>query len=317
MKKSIFERVCCDLCGSAGSVPYLNPVSSIGNGDDESRIVRCSKCTLLYTNPRPTQDAIAQCYEGYYGDTALLVKKPVGMNRMVRALWHAYCGQYLSEVLGKAHGKVLDVGCGTGDLLEELRNRGCEPYGVEFNPMSVDACRIKGLSVRCGNFVDAGLPKGFFDSVIFWHVLEHLPSPRKALDKAFRVLKPGGMVFIHSPNARSYCARLFGRYWYAWQLPFHFYHFDVHTIERLSRQSGFIPRKVRAVTPEYFAAHSLQRSLSGSKGAVRRFLYRPKLFYSLTFRLVVSIIFRIADTCLPRQGECLRVELEKSGTLLP
>ncbi len=279
----------------------------------------CLGCGLLYTNPRPTSEGISQCYEGYYSTGALADAKStvtgnVKSHGTLRTLWHHLCGQYLSEVLAKTHGKVLDVGCGTGDLLEELHQKGCETYGVEFNPNSVEACLRRGLDVQCGNFIDTDLPEDFFDVVILWHVLEHLPSPRKALEKALKTLKPGGKLFIHSPNAKSYVARIFGIHWYAWQLPFHFYHFDVRSIQRVARECGFNLIKIRAISPEYFIAHSLGAALSGTQNALCRFLYRPKLFRSLSFRLSVAFLLRLADSCLPLQGECLRVELQKPGT---
>jgi SAM-dependent methyltransferase len=209
---------------------------------------------------------------------------------------------------------VLDVGCGTGDLLEELRQKGCEAYGVEYNPSSVEVCVKKGLDVRCGNFIDTDLQEGFFDVAILWHVLEHLPSPRKALEKALRILKPGGKLFIYSPNAKSYVARIFGIYWYAWQLPFHFYHFDVRSIQRVTRECGFDIHKIRTISPEYFVAHSLKKALSGTQSVMCRFFYWPNLFRSLPFRLVIAFLLRLADSWFPLQGECLRVELQKPIT---
>ncbi|MBN2038029.1 MAG: class I SAM-dependent methyltransferase [Chitinispirillaceae bacterium] len=315
-KKTAVERVVCDLCGGSECVPYLKPVSIITPLYDECRIVMCSGCGLLYTNPRPTREGIAQCYDGYYSArvpvvAAHAVARKVKANRPLRTLWHLFCGQYLSEVLAKTHGNVLDVGCGTGELLEELRQKGCETHGVEFNPASVHVCIKKGLDVRCGNFTDTDFQNDFFDTVIFWHVLEHLPSPRKALKKALHILKPGGTLFIYSPNAKSYLARVFGIHWYAWQLPFHFFHFDVRSIQRVAGECGFDFIKIRAISPEYFVAHSLRMALSGTKSALRRFFYRPKLYHSLPFRLTIAFILRLADTCFPLRGECLRVELRK------
>lgn len=319
MDRISFEHVVCDLCGSSESIPFLEPISCINHTDDQSRIVMCSGCGLLYTHPRPTLEGIKQCYERYYNtripvDEIHEVTAKVKAHRKLRLLWHLFCGQYLSEVLIKTHGKVLDVGCGTGDLLEELRQKGCEAYGIEFNPNSVDVCVKKGLDVRCGNFIDTDLQDGFFDAVIFWHVLEHLPSPRKALEKALRILKPEGKLFIYSPNAKSYVARIFGIFWHAWHLPFHFYHFDVCSIERLARECRFDLLKIQAISPEYFVAHSLNNVLSGTRSTLYRYFYLPNLFRSLPFRLVTALLLRLADFWFPLQGECLRVELQKPTT---
>lgn len=217
----------------------------------------------------------------------------------------------MAEVIGKARGVVLEVGCGTGELLEDLAGRGCRVLGVDINPTSVQACREKGLPATQGELDTLSFPPGSFDTVILWHALEHLPSPRGALTKIRQLLRPGGRLFIYCPNADSYLARFFGPYWYQWHLPFHFHHFTPASIRRLAQLGAFAVVRVRTVTPEFPVAHSLDLYGRTAGPPALRFLVRTGFHRTAPFRLTVAPLFRLLDWCMRGQGECLQVELMK------
>ena len=311
-----FYHVACDLCGDEEKTRFLSPRVLPGGLPETPLVVRCNGCGLLYTDPRPDQPGITRLYRKHYDSNGTKpvtnpAYKMVKSRRWLRRLWHGYCGQYLGEVLGKVKGRALDVGCGTGGLLDELRQAGCEASGVELNADSVRTCHEKGLDVRCGDLLDMDFSDNFFDSVILWHSLEHLPSPRQAIAKIRRILKPGGRVFIYSPNADSYLSRYFAEDWWAWQVPFHFYHFTVSTIRRLCSDLGYTIMKCGSKTPEFFLQKSIQsRYTHGQPGPIFKLL--PQAFYrTLPFRLSVAPVLRLLDLAMPGRGECLTVELEK------
>jgi SAM-dependent methyltransferase len=216
-------------------------------------------------------------------------------------------------MLGKAKGRVLDVGCGTGGLLEELRQAGCDVCGIELNPDSVKTCLDKGLNVQSGTLLNTDFPDNTFDTVLLWHALEHLISARKSLETIMRILKPGGRVFIYSPNAESYIARYFRENWWAWHVPFHFYHFTPATIRRLAEEFGYIVVKCGSKTPEHFVRKSIETLVdAGRRGTIFRIV--PRFFYrTLVFRLMAAPVFRLLDLAMPGRGECIAVELQKPG----
>ena len=117
-------------------------------------------------------------------------------------------------------GRLLDVGCGTGKALEAFREIGWDVTGVEINPQAASIARRRlGCQILLGGFEEVPLGDERFDVVRFCHNLEHLPSPRGALEKAQRILRPTGLVWIEVPNAASLERRLFREHWFGWGLP--------------------------------------------------------------------------------------------------
>lgn len=142
-------------------------------------------------------------------------------------------------------GKILDVGCGRGVALALYRERGWTPFGVEPSPTAARYAReVMGLSVHQGEFLDARFPSGFADVVLFQHSLEHVPHPSVELREAHRVLRGPGLLVVMVPNAASLDARLFGRWWYAWDLPRHLYHFTPRTASALLTKAGFRVQRI-------------------------------------------------------------------------
>jgi SAM-dependent methyltransferase len=160
-------------------------------------------------------------------------------------------------------GRLLDVGCGTGNGLEFFSDLGWHVTGVEMSPYAASmARRHLGCDVLVGEFEEVPLGDESFDVVRFSHNLEHLASPRKALEKARRVLRPAGLLWIEVPNVASIERRLFGRHWFCWDLPRHLYHFTPETLERLLASTGFRPVKIKCDGRVNFFVESLSNVLA-------------------------------------------------------
>jgi SAM-dependent methyltransferase len=126
---------------------------------------------------------------------------------------------------GKLNFKVMDFGCGRGELMAELQNRGYETYGIDIDPVCVQLSSNFGR-VRQGTIED--LPTyfepGFFDLVIASHVLEHLPAPGQALREWTRLATAGVLVAVPNPcYPPQLTAALLRRalpvnrgHWYSW-----------------------------------------------------------------------------------------------------
>src|SRR5207248_2562579 len=136
-------------------------------------------------------------------------------------------------------GRVLDVGCATGDFLMSARARGWDPIGVDPSPAAAQA-RAAGLPIRGKTIQDADVRPHSVDLVTFWDVLEHLPDPVADLRRAGTLLGPGGMVALTVPDAGGAVARLSGRRWFGYKTAGeHLQFFTGSTLSRVLRAAGF------------------------------------------------------------------------------
>lgn len=315
------EYVNCDLCRKNKYTNLFKARDYRFGRKEEYSVVKCNNCGLIYINPRPTAESMLRFYEEDYTPVDNLQILPKLETKRwktsLRKFWHRINGQYIDEIVSKAEGKVLDVGCGNGHLLLPLKHKGCEVYGVETNPKSVNVCNELGLKVFYGTLEKAEFPDEFFDMVVMSQVLEHLPSPKASLRETFRILKPEGKVFIYCPNAGSYLRKIFGKYWHGWHIPFHLFAFTQQTIKKLAESAGFKIENVFTVTPDNFFMVSLKSYLYGLNRTERdcRPDYRPidkgNFFNSLVFRVFISAGLRILDFITPNKGDCLKVKLVK------
>jgi SAM-dependent methyltransferase len=208
-------------------------------------------------------------------------------------------------------GKILELGCGEGAILEILSRRGCEVWGVEPNPKAASVCKKKGLNVVCSTLEEANFGDEFFDAVIISQVVEHLPSPKRTLKEVNRVVKRKGKVHIYCPNVESYLSKLFGKYWHGWHIPFHFYSFTKKTILILVNDVGFKVAKINITTPPHFFTTSLKSFLWGESDSILPPIERGKVLDNPLVKISLLPVFRALDFVLKDKGDCLRIELVK------
>jgi len=232
------ESVPCDLCGSTDARPYLRVRDHIYGLPGAFQIVQCQRCGLLYINPRPDKASIGQ----YYPDLDYHAFKPASgakaalIQRMRRT-------EARDLLVAGDEVNVLEIGCGTGDLLVALREQGATVMGIEPNAAAVKVAREQnGLNVLTGMLADVmesgQLAPAQFDLVLMKYALEHVHSPREELTTISQLLKPGGRAVFWVPNADSWDARLFGACWRGLDAPRHLYVFTPDTMRRLCALAG-------------------------------------------------------------------------------
>jgi SAM-dependent methyltransferase len=311
------EYVACDVCGANKNKNIFQGRDYIFGRKELYSIVRCNGCGLIYLNPRPTADSIKRLYEENYtpsGRPYILPKTETSRLRiLLKKIWHLYIKGYNDDLIKRMQGKILDIGCRSGDFLLSVKNK-CEAYGVEVNPVDAKYCNEAGLNVFCGILEDADFEDDFFDAIVLSHVMEHLPSPKKTLGEIYRILKPGGKVYILCPNPESYGKRIFGRYWYGWHIPFHFYSFTVKTIKNLTDEVGFKIIKISTVSTPHNFATSLKSFIWG-RYVGNKSKERGKYFNSLFFKAFICFFLRIFDFVLKEKGDCIEAEFFKRNNL--
>lgn len=253
----------CDICGEAQAHTLIETQERRFGLPGAFRVVRCASCGLLRTEPQPADLAAYYPSEDYYS-----YKMPSAPSRMTRtrildaygipsngAGWRRWLARLARSRLLPGlppgpPGEILDVGCGSGAFLLTLGHAGWECHGVEIDPSAVEAAHAAGLPRvhAAGDLREVGYPDAQFDAIRFWHVLEHLRSPRAQLDEAFRMLRPGGTLTIGVPHAGSILFRIAGDRWYYLDVPRHLWHFDRRSLTRLVTECGFEVTRVRLVS---------------------------------------------------------------------
>jgi SAM-dependent methyltransferase len=152
-----------------------------------------------------------------------------------------------------ARGRLLDVGCATGWLVQHANERGWQAQGVELSPDAAAHARARGLEVFRGDLLEARLPAAHFDLVYMGDVLEHVPDCRAVVAEVARILKPGGWFYLRGPVttnsiARAFALRLYGalgRTIVLREVPYHLWEFTPRPLARLMAATGLTVTRVR------------------------------------------------------------------------
>lgn len=238
---------------------------------EEFEVSRCERCGIARTLPEPAADRMAVYYPAAYYGAASARRFPLAVESLQRALYGARARGV--ERLAGRPGRVLDVGCGRGFLLDAFRRRGWQVQGTELDDRSATHARdVLGIPVHVGPAEQWPWPEGHFDAVVFWHVLEHLVEPHDAIERARRLLRPGGVLMVGVPNFASPEARLARAGWFHLDVPRHVVHLTPRWLSEAVGAAGFDVRRRSFLTPEY-DAFSLVQSAENRLGLRHNLLY--------------------------------------------
>ena len=233
---------------------------------------RCQSCGCGYLDPRPTPETIHLAYSYYYTheNASSTDENPTRLGLIRRALGNGYRNWRFGTTfepenrLGAllfllwpsvrkrldmglrhlpkrpTHGRLLDVGFGAGTFLERAKKGGWDVVGADPDPVVVEAARSRGLDVRQGGIQAFSDEAGSFDAITLSHVIEHVFSPQHDLEEAFKLLKPGGALWIQTPNIRGPVHQYFGRNWRGLEPPRHLTIFNSKALFQCLSNSGFV-----------------------------------------------------------------------------
>lgn len=227
------QQVHCNLCAADDCVQIAQKF--------DLAVVRCRRCSLVYTNPRPPLDFIWSRYSPEYFEQEYL------------PAWGVHAGQVDSEALYQRHlptlesvrpyrqtNWLLDVGAGAGLFLHAAQQDGWQVQGVEIASAGVEFARSRlGLDVIQAQMTEVGLPAGRYDVVTMQETIEHLLDPLAVLREIQRVLRPGGLVSITTPNFDSLARRLIGLQWSNLSPGEHLFYFTPRTLSAMLERAGF------------------------------------------------------------------------------
>jgi SAM-dependent methyltransferase len=206
----IFEYVelacpCCDA-NAFRTVGYRGGRAHRFGQGECVRVVKCERCTHIYPRPMPVLRNPADAYNNpdeyfkYHDGDVKIARYKLLLNDIAR---HA----------GKSAGRIIDIGCGRGELLCAARQLGLRATGVETSVEFAQCARSRyGVEVDNCSLEEAGYASGSFDIAILGAVIEHLYKPRDTLNEIWRVLRPGGILWLDAPNECSLFSRVANLY---------------------------------------------------------------------------------------------------------
>lgn len=337
MPRSLYNRIVRPVSRRESAVVTIPPCPVCANTAADraftvegmaEEVVTCRQCGLGILFPQPDRGRILSFYpEEYYGDAG---EKFQGLVELMVRVITARQARYVSAGL-KRGARVLDFGCGRGVLLRALAARGCEAHGVEMQRKAAGNCDSPVQIRIASRLVEAAYPDDYFERVVLWHVLEHLPDPRETLAEVHRILQPGGKAIIAVPNFSSYQARWAGADWFHLDLPRHLYHFPLPALKRLLENCGFACGAVHHFSLRQNAFGWLQSALNKYTPLPRNALYellhrrapgggppfdrRTRLCLRTAFYLGAppALLAAVVAAGL-RGGATVHVEAEKRGT---
>lgn len=227
----------CPRCGGNSFVPWAL-VRDHSITHEDFNLVDCTTCGFRSTNPRPTQGDVGRYYQSdtYISHSNATASLQDRLYQLARR-W-ALRRKYKTIRGLQPHGKVLDVGCGTGELLAYLMGRGYLVQGVEPNLKAREQV-IANYGISALPALDLVAAHEQFQVVTLWHVLEHLPDLRATFKRLFALMADRGLLIIAVPDRGSWDAEHYGVDWAAWDVPRHFSHFRQEDVRVLLREHGF------------------------------------------------------------------------------
>jgi SAM-dependent methyltransferase len=230
-QREVVEEVVCPICTG---LPARRTFTK-----DSYQVYRCVSCACEFLEPQPDDQALSEIYDAEY----FLGDHDEASDRRVAALKSATSALYLDRLSTAlaGHGRcLLEVGCGSGDLLLQAQSRSFKVNGVEYSTAAAAAAnrRLGAELVRTGTIENAALPAGHFDVVVACDVIEHTRNPKSFLEKAHALLRPGGVVFLVTPSLNSWSRRLLGRRWMEYKVE-HLFYFGQRSLSRLLIDAGF------------------------------------------------------------------------------
>jgi 2-polyprenyl-3-methyl-5-hydroxy-6-metoxy-1,4-benzoquinol methylase len=215
----------CPVCSHTSFNDYLN-VQDYTVSHREFTIQQCNTCNLLFTNPRPDASKIGQYYESKeyisHHDEATTV-----MSKTYTLVRDYTIGQKVKLInsFRSSTRTLLDIGCGTGNFVHACKKDGWQITATEPDLEARKVAENRVGETLFDSIFQHSLEGKTFDVITMWHVLEHVHQLNDTIAWLANHLNPGGKIIIAVPNPQSDDALKYGKYWAAYDVPRHLYHF--------------------------------------------------------------------------------------------
>jgi 2-polyprenyl-3-methyl-5-hydroxy-6-metoxy-1,4-benzoquinol methylase len=221
----------CPLC--AAPTASARPLEKY----QKDHLVRCSRCGFNFSLLIPSAEDYERVYGAYNYEAEDAARSAINIENE-RALVERLMPY-------KKSGKVLDIAAGAGRFLVHFRDRGFEPYATEFSEPMCQYLEQRGITTFRGGLFPQGAPEGAFDVLVFTEIIEHINNPREVLAEIHRLLRPGGCLYLTTPNFDSLERRIIGPSWGMLMWPEHITYWTPKHLHRALRAGGFRKKSLK------------------------------------------------------------------------
>ncbi len=332
----------CPVCTSKNSrVLHKHLVDNVFNcAPGEWTLYSCKDCKSAYLNPRPTRDSIKKAYKSYYTHKSVPSQKNYKQLTPIKKIKRTLVNGYKNWRFGSAfhpsipigilimyllpdqrlkidrsfrnlpklskvdNQSLLDVGFGSGEFLEKALSLGWQTTGVDVDEMVVESAKKRDLDVYLGSIDVLKDSKECFDVITLNNVIEHLYDPIETLNSCYRLLKPGGMIWLETPNIFSYGHDIYRGNWRGIETPRHLVIFNHDSLSSVLKKTGFekvVMNKRPSTIKDMFRQSEELGKMRGQKITV---------WGKLMFQMKVKL-FRVLVTFTPNKREFITVHAHK------
>lgn len=289
----------CRLCGSHHATLFLQTRDRYASTGVNYSMYRCSRCGLISIHPFPNADFVQSTYPEKVDNPFLYFQSTdKDFLEHIYSFFHPYSVKWRIAQVQKAvgAGRLLDVNCGNGRFLYELRQRLWEVAGVESRVNQADFAReTMGLNVYTSLAELEEKYKNSFDVITFWHNFGQFPDFKKILQIVVNLLHPEGYILLALPNWKSFDFNFYRQHWAALDLPRRFFHFSPRQVKLLAARHSLEVRKSKVIPFDIYYNSLLSEKIivenSRSNKIFKAFRYSRSLFVA-----IVAHIFSLAGT---------------------
>jgi SAM-dependent methyltransferase len=255
----------CPVCGSE-QIQRLLDVRDHSISKENFQIWQCGDCSLRFTQHIPDQQSIGRYYQSENYISHSDTKRGI-----ISRLYHSVRNytlvakrKLINKVSGRMNGELLDVGCGTGAFINEMKRSGWNVTGVEPDAGARQKAKeLYGIEPMKAEALFE-LPAKKYDVITLWHVMEHIHELQPYVTQLKNLLKDDGILIIAVPNYTSADARYYHYYWAAYDVPRHLYHFSPASMQKLMNIHGM---EVKTEKPMWFDAFYVSMLSEQYKGS--------------------------------------------------
>lgn len=333
------HRPRCIFCNNRGQPLYSGLEDHLFGVSGLWNIDQCVCCELLWLNPCPTEESISKLYRTYYthensANKFLLTPtfKNFPKNKKIKyAILAAYFNydimmpamyRFVGVLIGliptlrrkissgiggfyqNKSGKLLDIGCGNGDYLLEMKYLGWDVFGIEIDEKAALVAKQLGLNVTAGALEIDSYPENYFSAIHMNNVIEHLSTPKEIMSICYKILKPGGRLTIKTCSNKSLAHTLYKQDYRGLEIPRHFFVYSPKSLKILGEKCGFTAEVVQTSLNEYIwiSSYKIKNRLKDPA-----FINGNKfIIYTLRFFSLFILLIR------PLRGDDVLVMFKKS-----